>query len=231
MSTQQQAKRTAVFQNIGGIIFDLDGTLADTLDDIAAGVNHALASEGLPLATTEQVMGWVGEGYVVLMKLAAPAADESQLQRLIKTGAAYYLQHALDRTHLYAGAMDVIKALQANNLRVAVLSNKPELITIDIVRSLCPDVSFDTVVGYRDEATKKPNPALAHEIASRMGLPPMQILLVGDSATDIATARNAGMKVVSVTWGFRSREHLQATQPDAIIDRPAELLDLLGICH
>ncbi len=231
MSIQQQAKRTAVFQNIGGIIFDLDGTLADTLDDIAAGVNHALASEGLPLATAEQIMGWVGEGYVVLMKLAAPATDESQLQRLIKTGAGYYLQHALDHTHLYAGAMDVIKALQANNFRVAVLSNKPEPITIDIVRSLCPDVSFDAVIGYRDETTKKPNPALAHEIASRMGLPPKQVLLVGDSATDIATARNAGMKVASVTWGFRSREHLQATQPDAIVDRPAELLDLLGIYH
>lgn len=227
MGTQEETKRTEAFQNVDGVIFDLDGTLADTLEDIAAGVNHALAAEGLPQARAEQVQSWVGEGYMVLMKRAAPGASEAQLKRLIKTGASYYTEHSLDRTHLYAGMLDVVKTLKAKGLRISILSNKPEAITIEIVRNLCLGIEFDAVVGYRDEASKKPNPTLALEIASRMDLPVERILLVGDSATDVATARNAGMRVASVTWGFRSREQLLEAAPDTFIDRPADLLDLL----
>jgi phosphoglycolate phosphatase len=214
------------FQHVAGVIFDLDGTLADTLQDITAGVNHALATENLPLAKDEQIKAWVGEGYLVLMKRAAPRATETQLKRLVQAGAAYYTEHALDRTHLYPGILDVVRALMTKGLRIAVLSNKPEPITIEIVHKLCP-IAFDAVVGYRDEATRKPNPALALEIASRMGLTPERIVFVGDSATDIATARSAGMFAISVTWGFRSREQLQMAGPDALADRPSGLLDLL----
>jgi phosphoglycolate phosphatase len=226
MSTEKHSHLASPFRHVAGVIFDLDGTLADTLQDIAAGVNHALAAEGFPLAKVEQVKSWVGEGYVVLMQRAAPTATDAQLKRLIRAGAAYYIEHALDRTHLYAGVLDVARALMAKGLRTAVLSNKPEPVTIDIVQKLCP-IAFDAVIGYRDEATKKPNPALALEIASRMGLPPHCVAFVGDSATDIATARNAGMPALSVAWGFRSREELQAAAPDAIADHPVELLDLL----
>lgn len=230
MNTEKQSNANSAFRQVAGVIFDLDGTLADTLQDIAAGVNHALAAEKLPLAKIEQVRSWVGEGYLVLMQRAAPNATDTQLKRLIRTGAAYYMEHALDRTHLYAGVLDVVKALMAKGFRVAVLSNKPEPVTVDIVQKLCP-VAFDAVVGYRDEATKKPNPTLALEIAQGMGLPPERVAFVGDSATDVATARNAGMPVVSVTWGFRSREQLQEAGPDAIVDSPAELLDLLCPNH
>ena len=226
MTTDTHPNRTTPFQHDAGVIFDLDGTLADTLQDIAAGVNHALATERLPLAKAEQIKAWVGEGYLVLMKRAAPSATDAQLKRLVRTGTVYYMEHALDRTYLYGGILDVVKTLISKGLRVAVLSNKPEPVTIEIVHKLCP-IAFDAVVGYRDEATRKPNPALALEIASRMGLPPERVAFVGDSATDIATARNAGMPAISVTWGFRSREQLQAAGPDAIIDRPVELLDLL----
>jgi phosphoglycolate phosphatase len=226
MNIDKHPNRTTPFQYPAGVIFDLDGTLADTLQDITAGVNHALATENLPPARAEQIQAWVGEGYLVLMKRAAPRASETQLKRLVHAGAAYYMEHALDRTHLYTGILDVVKTLIAKGLRVAVLSNKPEPVTIDIVRKLCP-IAFDAIVGYRDEASKKPNPALALEIASRMGLPPERIAFVGDSATDIATARNAGMPAISVTWGFRSREQLQPVGPDALVDRPAEILDLL----
>ncbi len=229
MTTQPHTNPTSAFQDIAGVIFDLDGTLADTLDDIAAGVNHALAAEGLPLARSEQIMAWVGEGYLVLMKRAAPSAGDARLKRLIRTGTAYYTEHSLDRTHLYAGVGEVLKSLHDKGLHMAVLSNKPEPIAIDMVHRLCPAIPFDAVVGYRDEAARKPNPFLALEIAARMGLPPRRIAFVGDSATDIATARNAGMPAVSVTWGFRSRELLQTAGPDALIDRPADLLDLLGL--
>lgn len=211
-----------------GVIFDLDGTLADTLADIAAGVNYALAREGLPEASTEQIKGWVGEGYLVLMQRAAPQADREQLQRLIRVGGTYYSQHALDQTRLYPGVRDLLEALQAAEVPLAVLSNKPALVTVPIVEALCPGIRFVAVAGYRDEASKKPNPTLALEIAQSMEAEPRKVLFVGDSATDIATARNAGMPVVAVTWGFRSREQLQAAGPDAMIDRPTELLGLLG---
>jgi phosphoglycolate phosphatase len=229
MSTQMQTKPTDAFRNVAGAIFDLDGTLADTLEDIAAGVNHALAAEGLPLVSPGQVRGWVGEGYRVLMERAAPSAGGARLDRLIQTGTSYYTEHALDRTHLYTGMFDVLKTLEAKGLRIAVLSNKPEPITIDIVRRLCLGVEFDAIVGYRDEAGKKPNPALALEIAARMSLPVDRIVLIGDSATDIATGRNAGMRVISVTWGFRSREQLEPAQPDALVDQPGKILSLLGL--
>jgi phosphoglycolate phosphatase len=224
-----QTKASGLVDNIGGIIFDLDGTLADTLLDIAAGVNHALASEGLPLAEPETIKGWVGEGYVVLMRRAAPSADEEQLRRLVKVGAAYYAQHATDQTCLYPGVMDLLKKLNGLDIPIAVLSNKPHPITGPTVEALCPGIQFRAVVGYKDEATKKPNPTLALEIASQMGLPADRVLFVGDSATDIATGRNAGMKVVAVTWGFRTREQLAEARPDVMVDRAGEILGLCGI--
>ncbi len=227
MTKRNETKNTRAFQDVGGIIFDLDGTLADTLEDIAAGVNHALATEGLAAVTVEQVRRWVGDGYMMLMKRAAPGADEAQLKRLIAVGTGYYGKHSLDRTRLYPGVRDVLRKLRARGLRVAVLSNKPEPITIEMVRALCDGIEFDAVTGYRDESSKKPNPALALQIAGRMGLPPERVILVGDSATDIATAHNAGMRAVSVTWGFRSGEELAAAGPDAVIDRPEKLLGLL----
>jgi phosphoglycolate phosphatase len=226
---EKNSHDSCTFQDVAGVIFDLDGTLADTLEDIAAGVNHALAAEGLPAVAAEQVRGWVGDGYVALMKRAAPQADEAQLQRLIGVGGSYYGKHALDRTRLYPGVQDVLETLRTRGLRVAVLSNKPEPITIETIRALCPEIEFDAVAGYRDESSKKPNPALALDIAGRMGLPPRRVIFVGDSATDTATAHNAGMRAVSATWGFRSREQLLAAGPDAMIDRPAELLELLEL--
>jgi phosphoglycolate phosphatase len=229
MARRKEAKSKKKLRDVAGVIFDLDGTLADTLEDIAAGVNHALAAEGLPTVAAEQVRGWVGEGYLILMKRAAPQADDAQLKRLIAAGASYYSKHALDRTRLYPGVLNVLDRLQTRGLRIAVLSNKPEPITIEMVGALCPGVRFDAIAGYRDEASKKPNPSVALDIAGRMGLPPPRVIMVGDSATDIATARNAGIRAVSVTWGFRSRGELAAAGPDAMIDRPAELLDLLDL--
>lgn len=231
MSSNLQTRRTGPFADIGGIIFDLDGTLADTLLDIAAGVNHALAGEGLPLADPETIKSWVGEGYVVLMRRAAPKADEAQLGRLIKTGGSYYAAHATDQTCLYVGVQELLKTLNQASIPIAVLSNKPAPITRPTVDALCPGIRFEAIVGYRDEATKKPNPALALEIAGQMKLPAGRVLFVGDSATDIATARNAGMRVVAVTWGFRSRQQLQTASPDAMIDRADQLLALLGLTH
>lgn len=228
MNANPHATAEDSFADVRGIIFDLDGTLADTLLDIAAGVNHALTSEGLPVAEPETVKGWVGEGYVVLMKRAAPKADDAQLQRLVKVGAAYYKEHAVDQTHLYPGIAELLATLNQKGVPIAVLSNKPAPVTGPTVKSLCPSVKFAAVVGYRDEATKKPNPALALEIADKMSLAAGQVAFVGDSATDIATARNAGMKAVAVTWGFRSREQLLAASPDVLIDKPAELLGLLA---
>ncbi len=229
MNNKQEDARSQGLNDIGGVIFDLDGTLANSLLDIAAGVNHALAQDGLPLAGQDDVKSWVGEGYVELMRRAAPQADDEQLQRLIKVGAAYYQEHALDETRLYPGAMELLRKLNGAGIPIAVLSNKPGPITVPVVAALCPGVKFAAVFGYRDEATKKPDPGLALEIAERMGVSAERIVLVGDSATDVATARNAGMKAAAVTWGFRSREQLAEAQPDFIVGEMDCLCRLLGV--
>lgn len=229
MNSNAQTQWAGPFGDIGGIIFDLDGTLADTLLDIAAGVNHALASENLPTAEPGTIKGWVGEGYLVLMQRAVPAASAAQLSRLIKTGGSYYAAHATDLTHLYSGILELLTTLNRIKMPIAVLSNKPGPITKPTVEALCPSIRFEAVVGYRDEATKKPDPALAVEIARQMNLSANKVVFVGDSATDIATARNAGMPSIAVTWGFRTREQLEPEAPDALIDTPEELLTLLRL--
>jgi phosphoglycolate phosphatase len=229
MCSNQPTRPPEPLAGIGGIIFDLDGTLADTLLDIAAGVNHALSAEGLPPADPETIKTWVGEGYRVLMRRAAPDADDAQLCRLIQTGGDYYAAHATDQTRLYPGIMELLQTLNQAAVPMAVLSNKPDPITKPTIDAICPGIRFHAIIGYRDEASRKPDPALALEIARRMSLPPNRVLFVGDSATDIATARNAGMPSFAVTWGFRSREQLQAAAPDGLIDSPQKLLRLLGL--
>jgi len=213
--------------NFGGVIFDLDGTLANTLQDITNAVNYALSRHGLPTARAEQVKLWVGEGMPVLMRRAAPQADDGLIDSLVEAAAEFYREHAFDNTALYPGIPELLKAVDEAGVLMAVLSNKPQEFTEQMVERLCEGRRFVAVAGYRDEATKKPNPAVALEIASAMRRQPGEVLFVGDSCIDIRTARNAGMPVASVTWGFRPREELVAAEPDYLVDEPRQLQRLL----
>lgn len=209
-----------------GVIFDLDGTLADTLRDIAGALNHALRAMHRPDAPLDAIRAWVGEGLPTLCRRAWPAAAPSQLDRLVHLARERYAAHPTDETRLYPGILEMLADLADRGVRLAVLSNKPHDLTVVTVRNLGIEGRFTDVRGYVSEDEKKPSPAVARAIAAGWGIPVGRVIFVGDSATDHATALAAGMMSVSVTWGFRTREELSAAGAARLIDHPREVVEL-----
>ncbi len=213
--------------NARAVIFDLDGTLADTLPDLTDAVNYGLAALGLPAATPDQVRSWVGEGLPTLCQRAL-ATFQSPLDAaaLIPLVTEHYAAHRLDKSGPFPGIPGLLDELNRRGLPVCVLSNKPHLHTEPMVMAMFAGWRFAAIEGYREESRKKPDPRTAREIADRLGLAPVEILMVGDSATDIRTAVNAGLVPVGATWGYRPREDLVAAGAKHLIDHPADLLKL-----
>lgn len=210
-----------------GVIFDLDGTLADTLRDIVEAVNVGLHAMGLPPRSAEAVRQFVGDGLPLLCRRALGDDHADKADRLAALMLEHYRLHDLDHARLYDGIPELLDVLVARGVALAVLSNKPQPATTRIVNALCGKWPWTAVEGYRAEEFKKPDPRTAIEVARRMGAPPGEIILLGDSVPDVQTARAAGMRSVAATWGFRSREELAAAGPDHLIDRPGDLLPLL----
>ena len=199
-------------------IFDLDGTLVDSLDDLHASVNHALRAVGLPLRTREEVHGYVGEGARILLERAvAPALH--LLEPALAAWRPHYQAHCLDRTRAYPG----IEALLAGARRVlAVHTNKPGAMARRILDGLGLLHHFAVVTGG-DEAPRKPDPAGTREIMARVGASRDETIFVGDSRVDAATARAAGVGFVAVTWGFASRAELVSAGVTDFAEDAAEL--------
>ncbi len=210
-----------------GVVFDLDGTLADTLPDIAGAVDAGLTALGLPGCSIAQVRAWVGEGLPTLCARALGSRTDAPLDRLVQLVTEHYTAHRLDRTRPYPGVVELLASLSGAGIPMAVLTNKPQIHTGPIVEALFGAGLFMEVRGYQREERRKPDPRDLLEIAAGMGLPPAAVLMVGDSSTDIRTARNAGARPVGVTWGYRSRDELLAAGAAQLIDRPDELLSLL----
>ena len=220
--------------SIEGVIFDLDGTLADTLPDLTDAVNAGMVHLGLPLRSASEVRRWVGDGMPSLCARALAGSAEpddenpsDEVMRLVKVVSGYYEEHRLDRTVPYEGIPELLDSLVARNLPVAVLSNKPHEHTVPLVEALFGRWPWSAVEGSGAGRPKKPDPAVVGTILERMALPAGQVMLVGDSAVDVATGRNAGLVTTAVTWGFRDRDELLATGPDHVIDRPGQLLGCL----
>jgi phosphoglycolate phosphatase len=210
-----------------GLIFDLDGTLVDSLLGIAASLNHALGSSGLPVHSNEAVRGFVGNGVKILIRRASPAdADEALLDTIERDFKAHYDLSWQTGTIIYPGITELLEALQSRGYPLAVLSNKPHPFTVAMVSQLFPSVCFAAVLGQRPGIPHKPDPAGALEISAALGLSPADCWVIGDSTMDIETARNAGMRAVAVTWGFHDRERLLAAGADQLVDEPEELLEL-----
>ncbi|MCR4859035.1 MAG: HAD-IA family hydrolase [Bacteroidales bacterium] len=210
------------------VIFDLDGTLIDTIADLGGAVNEALRVKGLPLHGPEAFRGMVGHGVRNLVKRAMPEAmqsDEQALDELLAIFLEYYLAHIDDRSRPYPGIPELLRDLNAAGISIAVASNKFQAGTEKLVRRLFPQVSFAAVCGGRPELPLKPDPAVVQGIWAQTGLGPADTVMVGDSGTDIATARAAGIPVIAVTWGFRPREALTAA--DRLADSTAQLRALL----
>jgi phosphoglycolate phosphatase len=201
------------------VVFDLDGTIADTLADIGAAMNHVLEEEGLPVHALGDYRRFVGMGARELVHQAAGRFDE----RLLAAFRARYVDHLFDRTRPYPGIEELLADLARRGVPLAVLSNKPHRFTTRIVDALFSGLPFVAVFGEREGVPKKPDPTALLEIAGLFELAPSECVLVGDSEIDVQAARAASMRAIAVTWGFRDRAELLRAEPHAIADSVEEL--------
>ena len=210
-----------------GVIFDLDGTLADSLGDIASAMNRTLRAHGFPEHPVSAYRTFVGEGVRRLVARALPPGAEAAQERFLAAYQADYAEHLLDQTRLFPGIARVLDVLAAAGVPVAVLSNKPDAPTRRMVDALCGRWSFRAVVGERPGVPRKPDPASALALADALAAPPDRVALVGDTGVDMLTARAASMRPVGVLWGFRPQEVL-ATGVEAA-GTGEDLARLLGV--
>jgi phosphoglycolate phosphatase len=210
------------------VLFDLDGTLADTLADLAHATNHALAELGCPTHPVDTYRCMVGDGAYNLCLRALPADRQHLADDAMRLMRAHYEAHCFDETRLYPGITELVAALHRRGLKLAVLSNKPDVFTKRMIeRYFCPS-PFDVVRGQMADVPLKPDPTAARQIAVELGVPTVQWLYLGDTNTDVHTARNAGMCAVGVLWGFRERAELVESGAQHLIAAPEDLLQLLA---
>ena len=207
-----------------GIIFDFDGTLADTLPDIADSVNAGLIALGLAARPYAEVRDWIGEGLPLLCRRAIRDADGVDLDEMVRVVTGHYRENRLNKVRPFDGVAALLDALVERNVPIAVLTNKPHEHTTPMMDALFSDWPFAAIEGYREESRRKPDPRAALEIVGRMGLSPGEVLMVGDSFTDMQTGVNAGLVPIGCTWGYRSRAELLDAGAHALIDHPGELL-------
>lgn len=208
-----------------GLIFDLDGTLVNSLQGIAASLNRVLSRSGLPTHSHAAVRGFIGNGARVLIERAGPEdADESLLLLLEQGFKDDYADTWPDGTFSYDGIPLLLETLQSRGYPLAVLSNKPHPFTQEIVARVFPHIQFTAVLGQRPGIPHKPDPAGALEISDIFGLAPGDCTVIGDSTHDLETAHHAGMRSVAVTWGFHDRERLVRASPGGIAANPEQLL-------
>ncbi len=210
-------------RSTNAFIFDLDGTLVDSLRDIGDALNHALARLQQRRASLQEVRRWIGDGLPTLCLRAMPGADQNTLARLIRLTDQHYRAHCTVHTRLYPKVLPMLNLLKNRGAPMAVLSNKPHPSTLRLVARLKLGRFLDEVHGCREEREKKPAPQQALRIARLLDVEPRAVFLVGDSPVDVQTARNAGMIAVAATWGFSSRAELLAAEPDLVVDDPARL--------
>lgn len=215
------------FPNLDVVGFDLDGTLADTAADLAASLNHVLVQMDRPALSTEAVRRMVGHGVQALIRkglAATGGAPEALVERGIPMFFEYYAQNICEQTRPYEGVSEVLDTLSAGGLRLAICTNKPERLAVQLVEALGWTWRFASVVGGDTLATRKPDPAPLHEAIARAG--GRRAVFVGDSITDADTARAAGVPLIAVSFGFSDRPVGQLGA-DAIIDHYHELIPAL----
>ena len=209
------------------IACDLDGTLLDTLDDLCNSVNYSLRTNNFPERSLAEVRTFVGNGIRLLIERSVPEGTSKELiDKTFECFKTYYAVHCNDKTKTYPGVMDMLKELKKNGYKIAVLSNKAQY----AVTKLC-DIYFnnllDDAVGARENVAKKPSPDALYICAENNNINLNNVIYVGDSDVDVATANNAGVKGIAVTWGFRSRELLIKCGAENLADNTDELLQIL----
>lgn len=213
------------------IIFDLDGTLLDTLEDLSNAANRVLERHGFPTHDTGDYRYMVGDGAVVLMRRALPEdrRDDVTVLDCVRAFREEYERGWKIKTRSYDGVTEMLDVLAAHGMKMAVLSNKPDDFTKRCVSEYFPQQTFDLVLGQCDTVPLKPDPSGAMEISRFLNIPPSQFLYLGDTSIDMKTAVAAGMFPVGALWGFRSGKELLENGARLLIKRPTELLPLLDI--
>jgi phosphoglycolate phosphatase len=211
------------------VIFDLDGTLADTIDDLAGAVNRMLARRKLAEHDREEYKLLVGKGFRNLVTLALPEGlrTDAYIEAARAEASADYATTCLEETRPYPGVPELLGSLSSRGIPFAVLSNKPDELTKKVVRGLFPGLGFALVRGESPEFPRKPDPASALDACGKLGALPGETLYLGDSGVDMMTAKAAGFTALGALWGFRSEDELRANGADALLTRPLDLLEYL----
>ena len=211
------------------IIFDLDGTLLNTIGDLAVGCDHMLSLRGLPTHSYEEYCTFVGNGIMRLVERALP--EELRTEEYVKAArrdfVEFYIDNIDNHTVPYEGMVDLVERLQSAGAKLAVASNKFQAGTEKLIRKFFPTIEWVEICGNHEGVPLKPDTALVDMIIEKAGVERKNCTMVGDSAVDIQTARNAAIRSVGVSWGFRSREELEQAGADHIADTVEELTTLL----
>lgn len=209
------------------VIFDLDGTLLDTLDDLMDAVNYSLAQCSMPVRSREEIRQFVGNGIQLLMERAVPdGKDNPQFNQAFALFKEYYGVHCNDKTTLYPGIEEMLKTLKDAGVRIAIVSNKADF-AVKELQQIYFDGVTDIAMGEREGVAKKPAPDMVECVQHELGVSKESCIYVGDSDVDIQTAQNAGIPCISVTWGFRDREFLLAHGATVFAEDARELLETI----
>jgi phosphoglycolate phosphatase len=216
-------------QHFQAVLFDADGTLLDTLQDLADSMNATLSQFAFPVHATAKYKYFVGDGIENLVRRALPessAHDPATVSQCVETMRDIYGRNWNKKSRPYPGIPELLDGLANRGIIMTVLSNKPDDFTGKVIRELLPSWHFEIVMGERPPIPRKPDPSSAIEIARRLAIPPENFLYLGDTATDMKTANGAGMYAVGALWGFRTSEELLANGARKLIHTPIELLDI-----
>lgn len=213
---------------IKAVLFDLDGTLVNSLADLADSTNYALSLYGCPIHNTEEYKYFVGDGIPKLIERALPEGKRSgeTKQAVLAAFLKHYKEHFADKTVAYDGINELLSRLEANRIKTAVVSNKAQEMAQKVVHKIFTH-KFDTVFGKREGVLSKPDPTSVITVAAEMGLKAEECLLAGDSGMDAAAAKNAGCTAVGVLWGFRTEEELLKNGADYTVKAPEEIINII----
>jgi len=213
---------------IKGLIFDLDGTTLNTLEDLSDAVNRTMLHFGFPQRSIDEVRQKVGKGSKKLMEDTVPEdTDPNRIPEILEYYISAYGENYADKTVPYEGIRDLLHSLQLKGIRLAINSNKPDHLTKGLIERNFPEIDFVAVYGSMQDMPHKPDPAGANAILEHMHLSKEEVLYVGDSETDMLTASNAGLKSIACLWGFRSKEVLEEAGADYIAEKPEDIWSMI----
>ena len=207
------------------IVFDLDGTLLNSLEDLADSANHVLEQHGFPTHPVDAYRYFVGDGVRKLIERILPPDErnETQIEQCRQEFVVYYKVHMEDKTSVYKGITELLTELKKRGLKIAVATNKVHIAVKPLMEKYFPEIRFDSMIGQREGVPVKPAPQIMFDILRETGCEPSEALHVGDTATDMQLAHNAGVTPVGVLWGYRPLEELQEAGAKFIIEKPEEL--------